>query len=143
MDIRPLTEGYAVAPQIDPQDAAGIAALGYRVVICNRPDAENPPELQAEAIRQAVEAAGMRFVMNDFAGPGMTRDHVAAQGAALDGAEGPVLAYCASGTRSTIVWALSQAGQLGPDEMIAAAARQGYQIAGLKPQIEAMAAARG
>ena len=143
MDIRPLAEGYAVSPQIAPEDAAELAARGFRVVICNRPDSENPPDLQADAVRAAVEAAGMRFVLNDFAGPGMTPDHIAAQGAALEAAEGPVLAYCASGTRSTVVWALSQAGRLPAAQMIDAAARQGYQIAGLQPKIEELAAARG
>lgn len=143
MDIRPLTEHYAVSPQISPEDAAEIAAAGYTVVICNRPDGENPPHLHMAAIREAVEAAGMTFVANPFSGPSMGMAHVEAQGTAIAGATGPVLAYCASGNRSGIMWALSQAGTLETDAMIAAAAKQGYQLEGLRDQIDALAARKG
>lgn len=143
MDIRPLTEQYAVSPQVTPGDAAEIAAAGYRVVICNRPDAENPPEHQMDAVREAVEAAGMAFVANPFSGPTMGMAHVEAQGTAIAGAAGPVFAYCASGNRSSIMWALSQAGTMEADAMIAAAAKHGYQLEGLRDQINALAARKG
>ena len=139
MDIRPLSDSYAVSPQIDPADAEAIADAGYRVVICNRPDAEVPPDLQAGAIRAALEARGLRFVENAFNAQTLSLDHVEAQGRAIDDAEGPVLAYCASGNRSSIVWALSQAGRQPADALIAAGARHGYQLEGLRPQIEALA----
>jgi len=51
-----------------------------------------------------------------------------------------VFAYCASGNRSSMVWALSQAGKLPVDTMIEAAARQGYALDHLRPQIAALAA---
>jgi uncharacterized protein (TIGR01244 family) len=140
MDIRPLSDAYAVSPQIAPQDAAAIAAAGYVTVICNRPDGENPPGLAADAIRAAVEAAGLRFVDNPFNAMTLNLDHVAAQAAAMAEAEGPVLAYCASGNRSSVVWALAQAGRQPADALIGAAARHGYHLEGLRPQIEALAA---
>ncbi len=143
MDIRPLSDAYAVAPQIAPEDAADIAAAGYDTVICNRPDEENPPDLAADRLRAAVEAAGMRFVVNPFNAMTLSLDHVQAQAAAMAAAEGPVLAYCASGNRSSVVWALSQAGRQPADALIGAAARHGYQLEGLRPQIEALAARAG
>lgn len=143
MDIRPLTDSYAVSPQITPEDAAEIAAAGYTTVICNRPDAENPPAQQMAAVRAAVEAAGMTFVANPFSGPTMGMNHVEAQGAAVAAAPGPVLAYCASGNRSSIMWALSQAGTMDADAMIAAGARHGYQLEGLRDQITALASRKG
>ena len=142
MDIRPLSDAYAVSPQITPADVPAIAAAGYTTVICNRPDAENPPDLAADALRAAVEAAGLRFVDNPFNAMTLAPEHVAAQGAALEGAQGPVLAYCASGNRSSVVWALAQAGRQPADALIGAAARHGYQLEGLRAQIEALAARR-
>ena len=130
MDIRPLTDTYAVSPQIAPEDMDAIVQAGYRTVICNRPDGEIPPEVQAEAIRRATEAAGLRFVLNPVVGGAITRDNIAAQGAALAESDGPVLAYCASGNRSSIVWALSQAGTQPTDTLIAIPSRYGY---GLEP----------
>lgn len=130
MDIRPLTDGYAVSPQIAPEDLPAIVEAGFRTVICNRPDGEIPPELQADALRQATEAAGLRFVLNPVIGGAISPDNVTAQGDAISGSDGPVLAYCASGNRSSIVWALSQAGRQPTDTLIAIPARYGY---GLEP----------
>jgi uncharacterized protein (TIGR01244 family) len=139
MDIRAITPDYAVSPQIDPEDMPAIAAAGYRVVIDNRPDAEIPPSHHAARMRAAAEAAGLTFVDNPVVGGQMTMRNVEAQGAAIAEAGGPVLAYCASGTRSSVVWALSQAGARPTDELIGLPARFGYQLEGLRLQIEALA----
>ncbi|MGA0542984.1 TIGR01244 family sulfur transferase [Neotabrizicola sp. VNH66] len=140
MDIRPLTEGYAVSPQITPGDLPAIKAAGYTTVIANRPDAENPPELHIETMRAAAEALGLGFVVNPIVGGALTMANVTAQGEAIAAAPGPVLAYCASGNRSSVVWALSQAGHRPADELIGIPARFGYQLEHLRPQIEALAA---
>ncbi|MDE3121066.1 MAG: TIGR01244 family phosphatase [Paracoccaceae bacterium] len=143
MDIRPLTETYAVSPQIMPEDAAAIRAAGYTTVICNRPDMEIPPELHADRMREAVEAAGMTFVENPLSHGNLTLDIVELQGRAIADSAGPVLAYCASGNRSSVLWALSQAGRMPTDELIGLPARFGYQLGGLRAQIEALATAKG
>lgn len=143
MDIRPLTDTYAVSPQIEPADVAAIRDAGFVTVICNRPDAENPPHRQVAAMRAAVEAAGMTFVDNPLSHGNLTEDIITRQREAIDGAPGPVFAYCASGNRCSILWALSQAGTRPVDELIDLPARYGYQLGGLRPLLEARAAGRG
>ncbi len=143
MEIRPLSDAYAVSPQIAPEDVPAIAAAGYTTVVCNRPDGENPPALAAAQLRAAVEDAGLTFVDNPFDAMTLSEAHVDAQGAAIDGAPGPVLAYCASGNRSSVVWALAQAGRQPAEALIGAAARHGYRLEGLRSQIEALAARKG
>lgn len=140
MDIRHLTDTYAVSPQITPQDVPALKAAGFSTIICNRPDAEIPADLQAARMRLAVEGQGMAFVNNPVISGALTMDNVAAQGAAIAAAAGPVLAYCASGNRSSVVWALSQAGMQPTDALITAGARFGYQLEGLRAQIDAIAA---
>jgi len=141
MDIRPLTPDYAVTPQITPEDMGAIAAAGFRTILANRPDAENPPDLHLARIEEAAEAAGLAFVSNPFASPAMTLEHVERQRELLDAAEAPVLAYCASGNRSTICWMFANAGRLPVADMISAATAAGYPVGHLAPQLEAMAAA--
>jgi uncharacterized protein (TIGR01244 family) len=139
MDIRQISSDYAVSPQITPGDVPAIAAAGFRGIICNRPDAEVSPDLQAAAVRAAAESAGLSFTENPVTHQTLNMDMVAAQSAAMAAAGGPVLAYCASGTRSSIVWSLGQAGTQPTDDIIAATARCGYDLAGLRPRIEALA----
>jgi len=139
MNLSRITADYAVAPQIEAADMAHLAAEGFTTVICNRPDDENPPELHMQAMRAAAIAAGLIFVENPVVNGGLTMDMVKGQGNAIAAAAGPVFAYCRSGTRSTIVWALSQAGHLPTDEMITAAAQAGYDIGGMRGQIDALA----
>jgi uncharacterized protein (TIGR01244 family) len=139
MDIRALTPGYAVSPQIEPSDLAAIKAAGYVTVIDNRPDGEIPPHLHTGVMRAAAEALGLTFVANPVIGGQITMENVTAQGAAIAASSGPVLAYCASGNRSSIVWALANAGKRPVDELVGLPARFGYQLDHLRPQIEALA----
>ncbi|GAB1379783.1 protein tyrosine phosphatase family protein [Pararhodobacter aggregans] len=139
MDIRPLTDSYSVTPQITPEDLSAIKAAGYRTVICNRPDPEIPEDLHAEAMRAAVEAAGLRFVVNPVFPGQLTMENVEIQRDTIDDAEGPVLAYCASGNRSSIVWALANAGRVPTDDLIAAAGKYGYQLAQFRGMIDQLA----
>ena len=143
MDIRQITPDYAVSPQIAPEHVAELKAAGFTTVICNRPDTEIPAEVRSDRIREAAEAAGLTFVDNPVIGGALTMENVTTQGAAIADATGPVLAYCASGNRSSVVWALSQAGTLPVDDLIALPARFGYQLEGLRGQIEALAARNG
>jgi uncharacterized protein (TIGR01244 family) len=139
MDIRPITPTYAVSPQIALTDLAAIKAAGYRTVIDNRPDGEIPDHLHTAAMRQAAESLGLTFVANPVIGGAMTAQNVTAQQAAIAAADGPVFAYCASGNRSSVVWALSMAGQMPVDDLIGLPARFGYQLDHLRPQLAALA----
>ena len=142
MDIRPLTPHYAVSPQISPEDLPLIAEAGFSAVICNRPDAENPPEWHAAAMAEAAQAVGLQFHNLPLTHQTMTPENVARQRDLIDATTGPVLAYCASGTRSSVIWSLGQAGHLSTDEILAATARAGYQLDQLRPALDAMAANR-
>jgi uncharacterized protein (TIGR01244 family) len=135
MDIRPLTPTYAVSPQIEPGDLAAIKAAGYTTIIDNRPDGEIPGHLHTAAMQAAATAMGFDFVVNPIIGGAMTQANVTAQAAAIAAATGPVLAYCASGNRSSVVWALAHAGQMPADDLIGIPARYGYQLEHLRPQL--------
>ncbi|WP_010137336.1 TIGR01244 family sulfur transferase [Oceanicola sp. S124] len=137
MDIRQLTPSYSVSPQIDPADMAAIREAGFTRIICNRPDAENPPHLHAAQMAKAAEAAGLDFAVLPLTHDTMTPENIARQ-MSLAEAEGPVLAYCASGTRCSVIWSLGKAseGSLDIDEILSTTARAGYDLSGLRPRLE-------
>ena len=139
MDIRALTPSYAVSPQINPEDLPAIKAAGYVTVIDNRPDAEIPGHLHTETMRAAAEALGLTFVANPVIGGAITEGNVTLQREAIAQSAGPVFAYCASGNRSSVVWALAHAGQHSADELIGTAARYGYSLEWLRPALEEQA----
>ncbi|MDP4033501.1 MAG: TIGR01244 family sulfur transferase [Pseudorhodobacter sp.] len=139
MDIRALTPDYAVSPQITVEDLPAIKAAGYVTVINNRPDGEIPGDLHSQRIQAAAEALGMVFIENPVIGGALTMANVATQQRAINTASGPVFAYCASGNRSSLVWALANAGKMPTDALIAIPARFGYQLEGLRGQLDALA----
>jgi uncharacterized protein (TIGR01244 family) len=139
MEIRELQPGYAVSPQIEPGDVAALAEAGFTTVICNRPDEENPADRRAEAVRRAVEDAGMTFVDNPLSHGHLTPEIVELQRQTLDSAPGPVFAYCASGNRCSILWALAEAGRQPTGVLIDAAGRWGYNLEPYRAQIDALA----
>lgn len=135
MNIRPITSDYAVSPQITPEDLPAIRDAGYVTILCNRPDAEIPAELSSSQMRRAAEALGLGFVDNPVTHQELNDEMVSRQREALDASAGPVLAYCASGTRSTIVWALGEAGARPADEIVRLAGSAGYDLSGLRGRL--------
>jgi uncharacterized protein (TIGR01244 family) len=139
MNINQISPTYAVAPQIEVTDIAAIAAAGFKTIICNRPDAEVPPSHHASVMEAAAKAAGLTFVINPVTHQTLNMDMVTAQKAAIDASSGPTLAYCASGTRSSIVWALGQANEMSADDILSATSAAGYDLGGMRPQLDALA----
>lgn len=139
MDAREITPRYAVSPQISVEDLPAIVEAGFKTVICNRPDAEVPPSHQAAAIGAAVEESGLTFKELPLTHQTMTPENVALQRRFYEECEGPVLAYCASGTRCSVVWSLGMASELSVDEILAKTSAAGYQLDGLRPTLEAIA----
>lgn len=139
-DIRTLNDSISVAPQIAPDALAAIRAAGFVAVINNRPDGEEPGQPAGEAIRAAAEAAGLAYHAIPVTHAGIGRAELDAITRALVDAGGPVLAFCRSGTRSCHLWALAsaQAGR-APELIQRQAAGAGYDLAGLRPTLDALA----
>ena len=124
-DIRQVTEQFAVAPQLELDEFAEVAALGYTHIINNRPDGEGPDQPSSAQAEAAAKAAGLSYVHAPFVGQ-PTPDAVKAAAQA----RGKTLAYCRSGTRSVTAWALAQAGDGGnAEQIIGAAGNAGYNLA--------------
>jgi uncharacterized protein (TIGR01244 family) len=131
-DIRPVTPEFAVAPQLEPADMKQAAERGYRLVINNRPDGEAEGQPGDAEMRAAAEVVGLAYAHIPVRG-GPTPAQVQAMGQAIADAQGPVLAYCRSGTRSIITWSLWQAGdQVRPrSELVALGRNAGYDLSGV------------
>jgi len=140
LDIRRIDDRISVAPQIAPEDIAALKAAGFVAIVNNRPDGEEADQPTGDAIRAAAEDHGLAYTAIPVTHAGFSMPQVTAMIDALNAANGPVLAYCRSGTRSCNLWALAQAG-LGadPDALIASGRGAGYDLSGLRPLLDAVA----
>ena len=139
MHINQLSKDYSVAPQILVKDVAKILNAGFKSVICNRPDQENPMPCQIVAIKAAVLAAGLEFAENVFDSYSFGSDTIKRQTELLKQLPSPVLAYCASGNRCSVIWAFSLAKTLEIDAILEATKHASYQLSHLRPQLEHLA----
>jgi len=137
MDIRQIVDGFAAAPQLAPAEMAEAAAQGFRTILCNRPDGEQPGQPDAAEMEAAARAAGMEFrYMPVFPGA-FPDDLIAGMQDALAECAMPILAYCRSGTRSTMLWALAEADKRPVAEIVEAGSRGGYDLQSLVPFLTA------
>lgn len=140
--LKKLSDRVSVGPQISIADVAELAQAGIVTLINNRPDGEDHGQPASAEIAAAAEQAGLSYHHIPIAGGGVTPQAVQAMTEALDAADGPAVAFCRSGTRSTMLWALSQAGRQPADDIIAAANTAGYDVNPLRPYLEGMGPSR-
>ena len=132
MIFRALDEATLVAGQIRPGDIAAAVAAGVTTIVNNRPDGEEPGQPAAGEIAVAARAAGLEYRDIPIA-EGIDPAQVAALCAAMDEAEGKLLLFCRSGTRSTYLWALAQARRgVERETIVARAAAAGYDLGPLR-----------
>ena len=131
MELKRINDDISVSPQISLDDMPAVKAAGFTTVINNRPDGESPDQPSSDTMKAAAEAAGLAYHFIPLGRDGVSPKMVEETEAALEGSDGPVLAFCRSGTRSTTLWALSQAGKMPAQEIVSAAAHAGYDMSHL------------
>ena len=111
MPIFQLTESLSVAAQITTQDIPNLAAQGFTVVVCNRPDGEVPGQATMDEIEVACNAADLIFVRYPVDAMNFPGPDIEGLGALFDDPGQSVLAYCRTGTRCANLWVTSQTGE--------------------------------
>jgi uncharacterized protein (TIGR01244 family) len=136
--FRTLDPSISVFGQIAPEDVAAAKDQGFTTIINNRPEEEEPGQPAGAAIETAAREAGLTYVAIPVSPGGFTPAQVEQMAAALHEADGPVLAFCRSGTRSTFLWALARH-IMGDDgeTLIAKAADAGYDLGPIRPMLTA------
>ncbi len=139
--FRELTPYVFVSPQIGMAEIATAKDMGVTLIINNRPDGEEPGAPQGDEIETAAKAAGMAYIAIPVTHAGFAEWQLTAMADALGACEGKALAYCRSGTRSTLLWALAQSkGGMHPAEIADRAANAGYDVAPISMMIDTLAA---
>lgn len=135
MDIRKINDNISVSPQVNLDQIPELAKLGFKSIISNRPDAEEPGQPDGASVGAAAEAAGLRFRHIPVVPSSIGDGDVALFAAAMEELPKPVLAFCRSGTRAATLWALSQGERLGAENVLAATKSAGYDLDQLRARL--------
>src|SRR5436853_7941258 len=127
-----LAPGTSAAGRLDQNDIAALADAGVKTIINNRPDGEDPGQLDAAAARRLAVARGIAYHHIPVTAASLSRADVDAFAAVLAAASQPLVAHCRSGTRSSLLWALVRLREgADPSTLVAQAACYGIDIAAL------------
>ena len=135
LNAKSLTPAISVAAQLSAADVADAAAQGFKSIICNRPDGEGADQPVFAEIAQAAAQAGLDIRYIPVETGKVSDADASAFAAALEELPKPVLAYCRSGTRSTTMWALSEAGKTPLQDIAAVASKAGFDVSGVTARI--------
>ena len=135
MKLADVSETFAVSPQLEPSDMRGLADAGFNVVICNRPDGEEPNQPDVASMREAAESLGLAFHHIPVSGGEFPPVAIKAFAEVREGADGKVLAFCRTGTRSITLDALANIENETAEERIERADRAGYDLSGLRDRL--------
>ncbi len=139
-DFRTLSASVLASPQLTLADVTAARTMGVGLIVNNRPEGEAEDQTPGPAIEAAARAAGIDYLAIPISPGSFDEAQVRAMVAALERADGKVLAYCRTGTRSTLLWALAQAANGEPLEAIAAAAATaGYDVSPILPAMAGLA----
>ena len=143
-DFRTLSDRVFASPQLTLADVEAARVLDVGTIINNRPEGEAEDQTPGRDIEAAAHAAGMTYVAIPIIPGSFGESEVRAMAAALNQANGKVLAYCRTGTRSTLLWALAEAlGGKPIDAIASAASAAGYDVSPVLPMMADLAARAG
>lgn len=110
MSIRTIDPNFHVTGQIKPAAMQDLAKLGYKTVICMRPDKEGFFQPTFAEMEAAAKTVGIKAHYIPVVPGAITTADITALKAILSDTSGPVLAYCASGNRCANAFEMSKLG---------------------------------
>lgn len=143
-NISRISEHFSVSPQLGAGDIDAAAAAGFKTILNLRPDGEKPGYLADAEVARIAAGLGLdyRHVPVPVKGtmPDITPQRIEAFGLALEELPVPVLAYCGTGRRAVLMWALCSAGKMAVDDILSCCAAAGHDLSPIRPMLEQRAA---
>ncbi|AEF54511.1 TIGR01244 family sulfur transferase [Marinomonas posidonica] len=130
-----LDDHYFVTPQISVEDLAALKAQGFSLIVNNRPDGEAEDQPSAQSLKEAAEAMGFEYAWNPIELPKLAQSHVDLQGNVLSESK-KTLAFCRTGTRSSVLWVLLENGKgRNYSDLVAEVSAKGFDLSRCAPSM--------
>ena len=131
MKLNKIIDDYVVSDQIQTEDITTIKNKGFKTIFCNRPDSEEANQITVKSIQDQADKDGLDFIHQPVIGDQITQQDVDLFKVHYAAAEKPIFAYCRSGTRSSMLWALSESSERPIDEILNLTTAAGYNLSNL------------
>ena len=128
MQLNKIIDDYVVSEQITVDDIQTIKEAGFKTIFCNRPDNEEINQVTVGSIKNAAVENGLKFINQPVIGGQITQVDVDQFGEYFDASEKPIFAYCRTGTRSSMLWALSESGKRPVEDILSLTSKAGYNL---------------
>ncbi len=138
MNLKPLSANLKVSGQLLPEDIEALKEQGFASVICSRADNEQPEQPGHHALQAACQQAGMQFAYLPVVPGVITDDQVKTFAELIDALPRPVAAYCRTGTRAAMLWALSEVVHNGAAfaDVLSVASDAGYDLSSIATRLQ-------
>jgi len=131
MQLKKIIDEYFVSEQINAQDISTLKDNGFKTIFCNRPDSEEKNQPNVEELKKIAAALDINFIHQPVIGNRITQNDVDNFKNYFMGAKKPILAYCRTGTRSSMLWALSESKVRPTKEILSLTSAAGYDLSHL------------
>ena len=131
MMLNKIIDDFVVSDQISEEDVEKLKNAGFKTIFCNRPDNEEQNQITVKSIQDKVIESGLNFVHQPVIGGQISQSDIDQFSDYYDEAEKPIFAYCRTGTRSSMLWALSESGKRPIDEILKLTSAAGYNLSNL------------
>ncbi len=138
MKFAKINTELTVSDQITIEDLKEIQAQGYKTIFCNRPDQESEGQLTFSTIEKEAQNLGIKAIHQPVIGGQISDDDIAQFGSSFELAQKPIFAYCRTGTRCSMLWALSHVKTLPIDEILSKAQIAGYDLSPIKDRLNSL-----
>tara|TARA_B110000093_G_scaffold166414_1_gene191760 strand:+ start:956 stop:1354 length:399 start_codon:yes stop_codon:yes gene_type:complete len=129
--LNKIIEDYVVSDQITEKDIEQLKEAGFKTIFCNRPDNEEQNQVTVKSIQDKAIESGLNFIHQPVIGGQISQNDIDQFSDYYDAAEKPIFAYCRTGTRSSMLWALSESGKRSIDEILRLTSAAGYNLSNL------------
>ena len=131
MMLNKIIDDYVVSEQITEEDIEILKSAGFKTIFCHRPDNEEQNQVSVKTIQSKVIKGGLNFVHQPVIGGQISQNDIDQFSDYYDESEKPIFAYCRTGTRSSMLWALSESGKRSKDEILKLTTAAGYNLSSL------------
>ncbi len=131
MMLNKIIDDYVVSDQITEADIEKLKEAGFKTIFCNRPDNEEQNQIPVNNIQSKAIESGLNFVHQPVIGGQITQNDIDQFSDYYDESVKPIFAYCRTGTRSSMLWALSESGKRSKDEILELTTAAGYNLSSL------------